>query len=58
MFEATRTVKELETVLADPEVEDNWAKEIIKLAVDGANPMLDEGEVRQRLPLPDRVGQQ
>ncbi len=30
------TVRELETVLADPEVEDNWAKEIIKLAVDGA----------------------
>lgn len=34
--ELEETVKELETVLSDPEVEDNWAKEIIKLAVDGA----------------------
>ena len=30
------TVRELETVLADPEVEDNWATEIIKLATEGA----------------------
>ena len=34
--ELEETVKELEIVLADPEIEDNWAKEIIKLAVDGA----------------------
>lgn len=30
------TVRELEIVLADPEAQDSWAKEIIKLAVEGA----------------------
>ena len=30
------TVRDLEIVLADPDTEDTWAKEIIKLAVDGA----------------------